>query len=518
MDVGIIELIHDRPPRGVADPYGAVFRKQLMGIMPQCVAVWCRQLGHKTHYRTYWGQSDPISLLPNDLDALFVSCYTQSSALAYAIASVYRRRGTLTVVGGAHARCFPTDCSRFFDIVVKDCDRSLIDDILRKRHDPPAIISSDRPLTLFPSVEERMPDIEVSAFYRGRSTAASTVPVLSSTGCPYACGFCVDWNSTHVTRAGDDLQQDLNFLSRRHPQTLIAYHDPNFAIRFDNTMDIISRVPGRRNRYVMESSLSILKPERLPRLLESNCTYVAPGIESWTDYSNKAGTGLLTGQRKLDRIVDHLNLVKRYVGGVQANFIFGADSDQGAEPIVLTKDFMRRLPDVWPTINIPVPFGGTPLYDEMRHGGQILETMPFFFYYNPYVAITMKNYDPLEFYDHLIDLNTVRASLLFRRLSVESPLSIRFINAMRTIQARSELGEFRRVRSMLASDAQFRAYHMARSRDLPEFYSKSFERHLGRYAELLPPRSRQPVLELPGSPLPAPLRSRAPEAAASPPH
>jgi hypothetical protein len=84
MHVGIIDLLHDRLPGGSGDLYGAYFRKQFMGIMPQTIAVWCRQLGHQVHYRTYWGQADPLSLLPNDLDVLFVSSYTQSSALAYA--------------------------------------------------------------------------------------------------------------------------------------------------------------------------------------------------------------------------------------------------------------------------------------------------------------------------------------------------------------------------------------------------------------------------------------------------
>ena len=516
MYIGILDLIHDRPPTGIADPYGLIFRKQLMSIMPQCIAVWCREMGHKTHYRTYWGQADPISLMPDDLDVLFVSCYTQSSALAYAIASVYRRRGALTVLGGSHARCFPTDCARFFDIVVKDCDRSLISDILRKRYDPPAIISSNRPLTQFPTVEERLPEIKISAFYKGWPTPVSTVPLLSSIGCPYNCGFCVDWNSDYIIRPGDELYEDLKYLSLHYPKTLIAYHDPNFGVRFDNTMNIITRLPaGKRNRYVMESSLSILKAERLPRLLESNCRYVAPGIESWTEYSNKAGTGLLVGEHKLDKIVNHLNLLKNYVGGVQANFIFGADSDYGADPVRLTKEFMQRMPEVWPTINIPIAFGGTPFYDELHRSGRIIETMPFFFYYNPYLTITTRNYEPLEFYDHLIDLNALRASILFQRLAAQSPSSIRFINTLRTIQARSELGEFRRVRSMLASDAQFRAYHMGRARDLPAFYSRLFERHLGPYAELLPPPLRQPILEAPGGIRPAPLRSRTHDAATS---
>src|SRR5271157_3055775 len=137
MRVAILDLLYDRVPHRSVDPYGAYFRKQFTGIMPQTVAVWCRQLGHKVHYTTYWGQADPVSLLPNDIDVLFVSSYTQSSALAYAIATVFKRRNTLTVLGGPHARSFPTDSMRFFDIVVKDCDRPLIADILNKRFDPP---------------------------------------------------------------------------------------------------------------------------------------------------------------------------------------------------------------------------------------------------------------------------------------------------------------------------------------------------------------------------------------------
>ncbi|MFN8643413.1 MAG: adenylate/guanylate cyclase domain-containing protein [Candidatus Binatia bacterium] len=50
-----------------------------------------RQLGHQTSYATYYGQADPASLLPADLDAVFISTYTSASPLAYALARLYRR-------------------------------------------------------------------------------------------------------------------------------------------------------------------------------------------------------------------------------------------------------------------------------------------------------------------------------------------------------------------------------------------------------------------------------------------
>ena len=61
---------------------------------------------------------------------MFTAATTQASALAYALARFYRARGATTVIGGPHAKGFPEDSVRFFDIVVKQSDEALIGDIL----------------------------------------------------------------------------------------------------------------------------------------------------------------------------------------------------------------------------------------------------------------------------------------------------------------------------------------------------------------------------------------------------
>jgi hypothetical protein len=508
MRIAILELLHDRGPGGGFSDY---FRQQFMGIMPQTIAVWCSEAGHDVHYRTYWGQEEPLKLVPDDIDILFVSAYTQSSAVAYAVAMVFRRRGTLTIVGGPHARAFPTDCARFFDIVVKECDRTLLDDILCGHVDPPATVSSGRSPTEFPSVEERMPYIKISAFRGERRRAASAVPLMTSIGCPYTCDFCVDWNSKFVALDRDRLLADLRFLSENHPKLIILIHDPNFGIRFDETMDVIEQIPkGRRNRYVMEASLSVLKPERLPRLADTNCLYAAPGVESWTEYSNKAGTGKRTGREKLEKVIAQFDLLGRYIPGLQANFIFGSDTEEGSDSLTLTKEFILRTPNVFPTVNIPTPYGGTPLYEQMRREGRILEATPFAFYYNPYLAITLKHYDPLTYYDKLIEMHEAMASpsMILRRLATGKSRTIRAAHALRSMYTRLFMRDMREIRNALATDKQFRAYHEGRSADLPPFYNWRFEKRLGRYAELVPPAMRRPVLDPPKAAAPAPARSR----------
>ena len=42
-----------------------------MAITPQAVAAWW-SLEHEVRYATYWGQIDPLSLIPGDADVVFI--------------------------------------------------------------------------------------------------------------------------------------------------------------------------------------------------------------------------------------------------------------------------------------------------------------------------------------------------------------------------------------------------------------------------------------------------------------
>ena len=113
MRIGILELLSDSARQNWKERlFDGWFARQYASITPQSVAVWCRQLGHEVHYATYYGQRDPKRLLPDSLDVVFVSTYTHASALAYGLARLYRKEGSLTVIGGPHARSYPTDCLR----------------------------------------------------------------------------------------------------------------------------------------------------------------------------------------------------------------------------------------------------------------------------------------------------------------------------------------------------------------------------------------------------------------------
>ncbi|MCP4659296.1 MAG: hypothetical protein GY856_28125 [bacterium] len=165
----------------------------------------------------------------------------------------------------------------------------------------------------------------------------------------------------------------------------------------------------------------------------------------------------------------------------------------------LTMEFIRRLPFVWPTINIPVPFGGTPLYENYLDEDRILRAMPFSFYYMPYLVTKLKNYHPLEYYGNLVKIFTLASSgkMLMRRLSSARMTGLRPLHTLRTLGMRCDLTRLRRIQGRLRDDSEFRAFHEGRSDKLPAFYRRRYAEGLGRYSELISEAEMRPVLEPP---------------------
>jgi len=500
MKVGILDIL-SLPSRLLVDSaYHRVMTKQYSSITPQAISVWCRQLGHQTFYANYYGIGDPGRRIPRDLDFLFLSTYTQPAALAYALAKAYRMTGATTVIGGAHARSFPGDCLRFFDYVVKDCDKELIADLLAGRFEPGTVVSSANPYDDIPTAEERLPEIRASSFMGGkRKFFATAIPMLASMGCPYACDFCVDWDNPYRQLSLERLVVDLRFLSEHLPGTPIGFHDPNFGVEFDAALDAIETIPPEsRVPYMIETAPSILKAPRLERLKDTNCIAVISGVESWVDYSNKAGVARRkTGREKIERVLEHFQQVFEAVPYQQANFMVGLDSDQGREPVELTKEFISRTPYAWPALNIPVPFGGTPLFDRYVAEDRIHAAMPFAFYYSPYLVTTFKHYTPIAYYEMMIELATHLASrgMLMRRLEISHHLFARVAYVARTMGAWRDVRSYRRILERLKTDPSFLDFHEGRSKVLPDFYHHEFDELVGPYAALLDQSDRTPDLE-----------------------
>jgi radical SAM superfamily enzyme YgiQ (UPF0313 family) len=497
MKIGILELLAGRAVT-VWDLFeGLLVSKQYANLTAQAVSVWCRQMGHEVFYATYYGIGDPKSKLPNDLDVVFISSFTYTALLAYALSKAFKKDGTLTVMGGPHAKAFPMDSKRFFDIVVLECNRELIAAIIEKEFRPHCIVSSPGPYRDVPSVAERLPEIKRSAFSTGRWPYPGTfIPMLASMGCPHTCDFCVDWNNPYYALSSSKLKEDLFYLSEHLPGVKLMFQDPNFAIRFDETLSLFESLPPeKRSPYAVESSLNILRPDRLARLRDTNCISMTPGIESWSQYSRKAGVGSAINEEKLVQVVEHFSVLHEYIPYLGANFIFGLDHDAGDEPFELTKEFIRRLPFVWTSLNIPVPFGGTPLYAARLQDGRLLQKMPFTFYTLPFLTIILKNYDPISYYQKLVELYDLVSSdeTLRRRRGASQHWMLNIAHSVRVFTAKQRLNGLEIILYHLRTDRGFLDFHTGKHNRLPAFYEEINRKKLGKYYELMPLEESQPL-------------------------
>jgi len=497
MRIGIIDLLDHRATALGQYADRLLVKKQYANLVPQAISVWCRRMGHRVHYATYYGIGDPVARLPGDLDIVFVSTHTALAPLAYGLSKLHRMDGVRTVIGGPHAKCFPDHCLRHFDLVVLQCDEELIAGIVNGQFAPGSIIASEKPFDDMPTIEQRLPEIRASAFLAGKSYPGSFIPMLASMGCPYSCDFCVDWNNRYRPLSLDRLREDVCYASRHFPGVLLGFHDPNFGVRFDEIMDVLETAPpGHRNPYVFESSLSNLRPDRLQRLRSTNCVAVIVGVESWCQYSGKTGSRNTTGREKLDRVVEHVHALTEHVHYLQASFILGIDTDEGDEPFEMTGEFIRRAPFATPIINIPVAFGGTPLHDRLLKEGRLLTAMPFTFQHKGHLGMVLRNYHPVTYYRRKVDLHALAtsASVVKARLAATRHWIARAVHRVNACTHRYWLRTFQRTLERLQGDPRFLAFHMGETNGLPSFYADEHRRLLGRYAELVPAAECRPDL------------------------
>lgn len=488
LKVSILDLVTKGPTRAL---WGRAMQPNFASIMPQVIGVWCEQAGHEVRFVCYTGREDLTRELPADTDILFIAAYTQAAQLAYALSSLYRRRGVVTVLGGSHARCYPDDAARYFDYVLGFTDRSLVHDVLRDcapSRPGRQLAAKQQPVHL-PGIEERWSFIAPTL---AKTPVIKLVPTIASLGCPYTCSFCIDAVVDYQPLDTAQIKSDLRFVLRQTKRPRVGWHDPNFGVRFDAIMDAIEEaVPRGRIDFAAESSLSLLSEPHLRRLQENGFKAMLPGVESWYSLGGKSKTGAASGLDKVRKVADHLNTVLRYIPIVQANFVLGLDEDEGEEPFELTKRFVDLAPGVFPAYSLLSAFGqAAPLNLDLQRAGRVLPT-PFHFLDNNRAAnVRPKNYTWASLYENVIGLRKHSFSwrAVARRFQANRGTLSRWMNAVRALSSEGSgrIHYDSRIRGLLDSDTPLRRFFESETSVLPAFYTDQVRADLGSLWEFLP--------------------------------
>jgi hypothetical protein len=290
----------------------------------------------------------------------------------------------------------------------------------------------------------------------------------------------------------EQLRSDLRFLRTRMRRPRIGWHDPNFGVRFDETLGAIEEaVPPGSVQFVAESSLSLLSEERLVRLHRNGFVGMLPGIESWFSLGNKTRTGKVMGTEKVRQVAAHVNMLLRYIPYVQTNLVFGLDCDEGAGPFELTKMFVDLAPGAFPAYSLLTAFGrAAPLNLEFQRDGRVLSFPFHFLNNNGAMNVRPKHYAWGQFYDHLIDVtrHSFSARAVARRLAANRGSVPRWLNVVRAVAGEGwgRLEYYREIRRRLASDESFSGYFDGTTARVPQFYVDQVRRDMGAFWNALP--------------------------------
>jgi hypothetical protein len=487
--IGIIDLVAKGSGRSL---FGRLMNANLASIMPQVIAVWCEQEGHDVTFVCYTGLENLIEELPDNVDLVFIGAFTEAAQLAYALSNLFRSRGAITVIGGPHARCYPQDAARYFDYVLGFTDKATIRGVLQdcSQHRPIglSLAARQQPATL-PGVRERWKFIEATLW---KAPIMKLVPMIGSLGCPYTCSFCIDSVIPYQPLDSDVIREDLRFLLQKFKRPRVAWHDPNFGVRFDDVVNAIEdAVPPGSIDFLAESSLSVLSEPHLKRLELNGFKALLPGIESWYDLGDKSKTGKMKGIDKVRHVSDHVNMIQRYVPYIQTNFVLGLDVDEGPEPFELTKRFVDMAPGAFPGYSLLSAFGqAAPLNLEYQRANRLLP-FPFqFLNNNQAMNVKPKNYCWPDFYDRVIDLvkYTYSWRAIFNRYRATQSLIPRWMNVVRAVSSEGfgRIKYHTEVRRRLDTDRQLRRFFEQETTELPQFYLELARKDLGALWEWLP--------------------------------
>lgn len=489
LKVGIIDLVHKGPTNTL---YARVMHPNLASIMPQVIAAWCEEEGHEVQYICYTGLENLSKELPENIDIVFIGAFTQSAFMAYALSSMFRNQGAITVLGGPHARCYPDDAVKYFDYVTGFTNKDIITDILNEceQHRPLGLfLSAGRQPTVIPGVKERWKFIEPNL---KKAPFVKIVPMIASMGCPYSCSFCIDSTVPYQTMEYDQIKEDLRYLADMKKTPWVGWHDPNFGIRFTEILDTIeSTIKPGSIVFIAESSLSVLPEKNLKRLQKNGFGALLPGIESWYDMGNKSKATQIAGMDKVKQVAEHINLIFRYIPYIQTNFVFGLDSDFGSEPFELTKRFIDLTPASFPGYSLLTAFGeAAPLNLTYQEEDRII---PFPFHFlNNHLAMNVKpkNYDWVTFYDHVIDVTEYSVSwrAIRKRLLHSSGFVPKWLNFVRAISSEGfgRIRFFKKIRENLIKDPSFRDFFDGKTTQIPQFYIDIIKKDLGHMWYWLP--------------------------------
>jgi radical SAM superfamily enzyme YgiQ (UPF0313 family) len=305
-------------------------------------------------------------------DLVGISSMTAQIHEAYAIADLFRSRGTCVIMGGLHVSQLPHEALTHSDAVLRfgaegawpcmvaDAERGCLQPIYEG--------ATNR---VFSPGLYAMPRFDLLA---GRQY--NRVTVQTSRGCPRACEFCaasLRITSQFIQKPIDLVMAEIHAARRHVRRPYFEFADDNTFLNPRWSKQLLRALRDEEIQYFTETDVSVADDLELCNLLtESGCRQLLIGFESPRGNDLDGIDPASWKSRRASQYRRVIDVLQSRGISVNGCFILGLDS-QTPDIFPAVLDFVRSSGLAEVQYTVLTPFPGTPLFERLRHEGRLLQ-------------------------------------------------------------------------------------------------------------------------------------------------
>jgi radical SAM superfamily enzyme YgiQ (UPF0313 family) len=312
-------------------------------------------------------------------DLVGISTITSTAPRAYAIADRVRAMGLPVLMGGPHVTYLTEEALAHADFVIRGEGEAALaafidawergapyDDVPNLSykdeagtvvHNPMAPRAADLDRIPFPDLSLLRPDVKGLKHM-------SSIPVLTSRGCPFDCSFCSVtgmFGRKYRFRSTANIVEELRLYSGR--RTMIFFYDDNFAADPKRTRELCEAIVREKLKITWTTQVRAdvtRDPELVGLMKKSGCHTVYIGFES----VNPDALEDMKKKQTVAEIVEAVRVFRRHRINIHGMFVLGFDQDDWRS-VRRTVRFAKRARLTSTQFLILTPLPGSAFYDQI---------------------------------------------------------------------------------------------------------------------------------------------------------
>lgn len=309
---------------------------------------------------------DRLEKIPFDepTDLVCITVDTFSARRAYQIASEYKQRNVIVLMGGVHVSLLSDETMEHADtIIIGDAEPvwdEVISDIkqdkLKRKYTAPFGLPQEG---VFPNRD----------IFKGKDYLPVSL-VQFSRGCKFSCSFCSVssfFNHSHKCRKVDDVIAEIEQNKRK----TVLFVDDNMVANKKELKVFLRELAPLKIKWASQSSVDMVKDKELLKLMaDSGCVGNLIGFESINintlKWFNKS-----PNLRDFNSYKEILEIFADYGFLTWASFMLGNDFDT-IETIEKTVEFAIQNKFTLAFFHILMPYPGTQIYEQFKKEDRLL--------------------------------------------------------------------------------------------------------------------------------------------------